>query len=55
MTTKPDKEQNQDYSTCANPPCNCPVEKGQTYCCEGCESQSNSEACQCGHSQCQAE
>jgi hypothetical protein len=40
--------------TCAHPGCECPVEKGQRYCSDYCESLGKlpSIACECGHSEC---
>jgi hypothetical protein len=36
MATAPNNSQNEEYSTCANPRCNCPVNTGDKYCCEYC-------------------
>lgn len=55
MATAADNKQNEEYSTCANPRCNCAVKDGEKFCCEHCEQQENSEVCQCGHTECQAE
>jgi len=42
--------------TCAHPGCECPVEKGERYCSDYCESlgKQPSIACECGHSECAA-
>ena len=39
---------------CAHPGCECPVEKGQKYCSDYCESLGKlpSIACECGHGEC---
>jgi hypothetical protein len=55
MATAPDNKQNEEYSACANPRCNCAVNNGEEFCCEYCERQENKEVCQCGHTECQAE
>lgn len=55
MTTTPDNMQNEEYSACANPRCNCSVNNGEKFCCEYCARKENSEVCQCGHTECQAE
>jgi hypothetical protein len=41
---------------CAHPGCECPVEAGEKYCSEYCESLGNrpSIACECGHGECTA-
>jgi hypothetical protein len=41
---------------CAHPGCECPVEAGEKYCSEYCESVGNrpSIACECGHRECTA-
>ena len=49
-----DETKRGDANTCKNPPCTCPVEKGEKFCSVHCQGTGNTVQidCDCGHPAC---
>lgn len=53
MTTVSNNRVYEDYTNyCAHPGCGCKVLEGNDYCSAECEKQSDSDSCNCGHTDC---